>query len=212
MTSMDTRAAASGIYCRHCGYDLRAQPAPHRCPECGREFDPANRKTFRPRPPRGALWRSAKRASGAFLALAFIVLSGMWLRSYWYADGYGWRCGLGIGSERGRISIVRIDPVERDYTWWPGHYSRRLESLWWPIVDPPVTRYGFAYWEGKIFRRSASYKQEYSGNYDLSAGRVIFVPYWFVLVMLTCIGWLSSSIRKRTRIIVCQLLGKTVNY
>jgi rubrerythrin len=59
----------SAIYCRNCGYDLHAQPAPHRCPECGREFDPANRKTFRPHPPRGPARRCAKRAMILLLTL-----------------------------------------------------------------------------------------------------------------------------------------------
>lgn len=35
---------ATGIYCRGCGYDLRGSA--QRCPECGRAFDRANRKTF----------------------------------------------------------------------------------------------------------------------------------------------------------------------
>jgi hypothetical protein len=33
------------MYCRECLYDLQGI-AERRCPECGRAFDPANRRTF----------------------------------------------------------------------------------------------------------------------------------------------------------------------
>jgi len=39
----------SGRFCLDCGYDLRGAGA-NRCPECGREFDPADRFTFAPSP------------------------------------------------------------------------------------------------------------------------------------------------------------------
>ena len=62
----------SGIYCCKCGYDLRAQTAPHRCPECGRAFDPADRRTFLTRPPRGAR-RWAKRSVMVVLAVGVLL-------------------------------------------------------------------------------------------------------------------------------------------
>ena len=73
------------IHCRNCGYDLRAQTAPHRCPECGRTFDPANPKTFCLRAPRGAVWRWAKRAAFVFLSIALLAATG-WAWLYW-----GWK-------------------------------------------------------------------------------------------------------------------------
>lgn len=33
------------MFCRRCGYDLTGLPS-HRCPECGRAFDPSNRRTI----------------------------------------------------------------------------------------------------------------------------------------------------------------------
>ena len=43
-------------YCRRCSYDLRLLPA-GACPECGRAFDPKDRKSFRSRPRMAAGWR-----------------------------------------------------------------------------------------------------------------------------------------------------------
>ena len=76
-----------GIYCRKCGYDLRGQAGDgaHRCPECGRGFDPADGKTFLTRPPRGAAWRWAKRGVIGLMAVG-ILLGMAWAWLYW-----GWK-------------------------------------------------------------------------------------------------------------------------
>ena len=42
------------MFCRHCGYALIGLPS-NRCPECGRNFDPANPKSFRAHP-RRRIW------------------------------------------------------------------------------------------------------------------------------------------------------------
>ena len=47
------------MFCRHCGYALIGLPS-NRCPECGKDFDPANPKTFRTHPPRVVLRRIIK--------------------------------------------------------------------------------------------------------------------------------------------------------
>ncbi len=71
-------------FCRKCGYDLRAQVAPHRCPECGRNFDPADRKTFLTRPPRGSAWRWARRIILALVLLGLLPALGWgWLYRDW---------------------------------------------------------------------------------------------------------------------------------
>ena len=81
MSDADTNMPG-GVYCRKCGYDLRAQTAPHRCPECGRNFDPADHKTFLTRPPRGAGWRWAKRGVIGLLSVGLLLgLAWGWL--YW---------------------------------------------------------------------------------------------------------------------------------
>jgi len=44
------------MYCRRCGYVLDGL-SDHRCPECGRPFDPANRRTYRTTPRRRWSWK-----------------------------------------------------------------------------------------------------------------------------------------------------------
>jgi hypothetical protein len=56
------------MFCRGCGYALIGLPS-NRCPECGREFDPENRKTFLARPRRVVLRRIIK------IALVFVCAS-----------------------------------------------------------------------------------------------------------------------------------------
>jgi hypothetical protein len=58
--------------CLGCGYILEHLPEP-RCPECGREFDPGNPKTFTCHARRG--WLSS--AAHALLAALLIVVSGV---------------------------------------------------------------------------------------------------------------------------------------
>ena len=47
------------MFCRRCGYSLLGLPC-HRCPECGRNFDPANCRTLLNRKPRPTFRRFAK--------------------------------------------------------------------------------------------------------------------------------------------------------
>ena len=88
------------IFCRKCGYDLRAQVAPFRCPECGRDFDPADRKTFLGCPPRGPAWRWAKRAVILLLSLAMC-----WGWLYW-----GWR-GEQVAMAKMKVFHHEAEPV-----------------------------------------------------------------------------------------------------
>lgn len=56
------------MYCRRCAYNLK-QLDTHRCPECGRPFDPTNPKTFRRHP--SSRTRNIKHI--ALVTLALIV-------------------------------------------------------------------------------------------------------------------------------------------
>ena len=87
------------VYCRQCGYDLRAQVRPYRCPECGRTFDPANRKTVLARPPSGVVRLCVGRAAYLLVSLTFLLSMG-WGCLYW-----GWR------NERCVRGIVGREPL-----------------------------------------------------------------------------------------------------
>jgi hypothetical protein len=59
------------VRCLSCGYDLR-NLTEHRCPECGREFDPNDPSTFEAR----AVSRSVNVVVGiGFLLIAILILA-----------------------------------------------------------------------------------------------------------------------------------------
>src|SRR5258706_8670480 len=65
------------IFCKGCGYALIGLPG-RICPECGRGFDPANRRTFAKRPPRGWVWRWGRRLAAVVLLLLLSAGAGLW--------------------------------------------------------------------------------------------------------------------------------------
>jgi len=73
-------------FCRACGYPLIGLPG-KTCPECGKEFDPQNPRTFARRPPRNMAWRWGRRV--AALILVLVVTASLclgWLWSGWAAE------------------------------------------------------------------------------------------------------------------------------
>jgi hypothetical protein len=56
MMNISPDMIACHMFCRRCGYALIGLPS-NRCPECGREFDPANPRTFLAHPRRVVLRR-----------------------------------------------------------------------------------------------------------------------------------------------------------
>ena len=103
MPAADTNLPG-GIYCRQCGYDLRGQGDSHRCPECGRDFDPADGNTFLARPPRGAGWRWAKRAAVGLRVAGFLLAMG-WCWLYW-----GWKNEQAAMARVGRFAVL-LEPL-----------------------------------------------------------------------------------------------------
>jgi hypothetical protein len=82
----EMQKSESGIFCRSCGYDLRSL-AENRCPECGREFDPVNRRTYDLKPRRRALarwlWRFGILAVLTVIACASLIT---WTWRGWERD------------------------------------------------------------------------------------------------------------------------------
>jgi len=76
------------VRCLSCNYDLRNLPE-NRCPECGREFDPANPRTFfNPSRRKNRSWPDALLISlGTYLGLLFLALSFEYQRSFEVTDG-----------------------------------------------------------------------------------------------------------------------------
>ena len=64
------------MYCRKCGYVLD-HLIEHRCPECGRDFDPARRQSYRNKPLRRWWLKWLLRAVVAFLVL--LAISSAWI-------------------------------------------------------------------------------------------------------------------------------------
>lgn len=64
------------IYCRKCWYILDGLDR-HRCPECGRTFDPADRRTYRTMSRRR--WRLVMMRRVAVVLLALIAIATAWL-------------------------------------------------------------------------------------------------------------------------------------
>jgi len=94
---------ATPRYCRACNYNLHGLTV-SRCPECGREFDPTNPKTYRSNPRRAWL-RYVKRAAYAVAAVV-LVFTLVWLWFFW-----GWY------SERQALAAMSVDPTS-EYIWY----------------------------------------------------------------------------------------------
>jgi hypothetical protein len=68
------------MHCLNCKYDLR-KLAEHRCPECGRKFDPTNRRTYYTPRMWSVLWRRSSYIAITtylivFYAVVFVTASG----------------------------------------------------------------------------------------------------------------------------------------
>jgi len=69
------------MFCRQCGYNLHGLPE-DRCAECGRTFDPNNRKSYSTRSGSPSRRRWARRIVVSFIAL--ILLAGAGAFSLWW--------------------------------------------------------------------------------------------------------------------------------
>jgi hypothetical protein len=79
-------AAKPRAFCRKCGYALIGL-ASHRCPECGREFNLAHRRSYAKRPPRRWVWRWARRITALLLLLLLFAGLGLgWLGWGWHSE------------------------------------------------------------------------------------------------------------------------------
>jgi hypothetical protein len=81
----DELTTPTSMYCRQCGYQL-AGLSENRCPECGRAFDPGNRRTFLCEPRSWSVRRWARRIAVALAAavlLGGMGYGGLWGYVYW---------------------------------------------------------------------------------------------------------------------------------
>jgi hypothetical protein len=128
---LELPALPDDAFCLTCGYTLHALTV-HRCPECGREFDPGVRRTFN-RPLRSRLIEWLSSPTNARVRRTVIVSCGMilwgaaWLPGAFFVEGAGW-CVLVLAVAYG---IFRR--IARRIT--------RIRSGQAPIVRPPSERY-----------------------------------------------------------------------
>ncbi len=109
-----------GRWCGTCGYELRGLPAStRRCPECGREFDKADARTYLRRPMRRGARRLARWAIWAGPVL--LLVAGLWGWLFW-----GW-C-----AERRALKTLGVSPEDT--------YVVRTTPLWtsWPKEHLPA--------------------------------------------------------------------------
>lgn len=75
----------TSMYCRQCGYQL-AGLSENRCPECGRGFDPADRRSFARSARSWIRRRWQKRIGWTALVISLVVVAGLgsfWGHVYW---------------------------------------------------------------------------------------------------------------------------------
>lgn len=78
------------MYCLTCDYDLRALPE-HRCPECGRAFDPSRPDTFARKPPPAPgfpMWAAVAVASYPLVVLTLFLTT--WIAAAVKVGGAPW--------------------------------------------------------------------------------------------------------------------------
>jgi hypothetical protein len=104
-----TPSDVGAAYCRGCGYALRGLAAGGgRCPECGRAFDLADRRTVARRPPRLRLRRWAWRA--VVIALVVVTVAGAGVGWLWQ-DWRGEQAAVAqLRAAGARVNVLPIGP------------------------------------------------------------------------------------------------------
>jgi len=131
------------MYCRQCSYQLKGVESP-RCPECGREFDSADRRTFRARkyvPLHRRRW---------FLVMMCILLA--YVGSYLYLS----RRGIALGRQWQVEGFYFFPPFEETDFWRLRNYG--CACFYFPLLvieDWLGTGKGFS-WDSGIMSVSGS--------------------------------------------------------
>lgn len=147
------QATAMSMYCRKCGY-LLAGLSENRCPECGRTFDPAKRRTYLHGRHSWIVRRWCRRiglAMASVTLLAVVGLVSLWGYVYWeyHADWLAERKAMAAlnaevsGPSRGAEGPSRgtsTDPKQvlahveiPDWTPWYYWLDDYLDRLCWPV-------------------------------------------------------------------------------
>ncbi|MEO1129141.1 MAG: RING finger protein [Planctomycetota bacterium] len=125
----------SPCFCRGCFYELSGLAA-GKCPECARDFDPAEKGSVLPRKPSFLVANRLRRYTLLF-TIALMVAGAMYLtlipRPYVRWDGsLNWRVWLWLDQPYGVQRVPGMRTV--DVLWWGGEVSR--VSAYEPVTSP----------------------------------------------------------------------------
>jgi hypothetical protein len=106
MTAQLIKPDIAAIFCRRCGYCIRSLPAGN-CPECGRSFDPAVRRSFDSSAAARHLRKWLVRAAALLVVAVLLALPVLWTRFTWRQE----QAAIAALKGQGQVTTRRVGPA-----------------------------------------------------------------------------------------------------